>query len=220
MPELNFQIEGAEAVPYAASPQLNLKIRITDADPQCEIHNVLLQCQIQIEPARRRYVPAEQEKMRDLFGAPSRWSQTLRPLLWSNSSIVVPSFKGDILANVPVPCTFDFNVAATKYFHGLQDGEAPICILFSGTVFYATDQGLVHVAKISWDREVNYRLPVSVWKEMMDMYYPNAAWLCLQRDVFDQIYRYKVDRGIPTWEKAIEGLLEGAGANDMRKAGV
>lgn len=220
MPELNFQIEGAEAVPYAAAPQLNLKLRVGCADPQIAIHNILLQCQIQIEPARRHYQPQEQDKLRDLFGAPSRWGQTLRQMLWANSSIVVPSFQGEAAAKIPLPCTFDFNVAVTKYLYGLQDGEVPVCVLFSGTIFYANENGQLQIAKIPWDREVNYRLPISTWKEMMDMYYPNAAWLCVQRDVFDQIYRYKIERGIPTWDQALQNLLTSAEENELRKAAV
>lgn len=210
MPDLNFQIEHAEAVPYAATPLLHLKTRIRNADPHFEIQSVLLQCQIQIEPARRSYVSAEHTQLRELFGAPARWGQTLRPILWANSQVAVSSFRGNVLADIPVPCTFDFNVAATKYLYGLENGEIPICILFSGTIFYSTEEGLLHVAKIPWDREVNYSLPVSVWKKMIDMYYPNTAWLCLQRDVFDQIYKYKVDRAIITWEQTIESLLAGA----------
>jgi hypothetical protein len=41
----------------------------------------------------------------------------------------------------------------------------------------------------------------------MDAYYPNLACLHLRRDVFDRLYRYKIERGIPTWEAALEGLL-------------
>lgn len=217
MPDLSFQIETSEAVPYAATPLLCLKTRITCADPLLEIHNILLQCQIQLEPTRRRYSPEEQVKLNDLFGAPARWGQTLKPILWAISNVVVPRFQRDTVADVPLPCTFDFNVAATKYLYGLETGEVPICVLFSGTVFYADDEGSVRIGKIPWDREVNYRLPVRVWKEMMDIYYPNAAWLCLQKDVFDGLYRYKVERGIPTWEQAIESMLTSAKLS--RKAG-
>jgi len=220
MPQLNFQIEGAEAVPYAAAPQINLKVRVQTSEPQLTVHNVLLQCQIQIEPARRRYQPEEQDKLRDLFGAPSRWGQTLRQMLWANASVVIPPFQDSNVVDVPLPCTFDFNVAVTKYLYGLQDGDVPICVLFSGTIFYANESGQLQVAKIPWDREANYRLPIRVWKEMMDAYYPNAAWLCLPRDTFDQIYRYKIDRGILTWEQVLLNLLASAEENDLRKAGV
>jgi len=111
------------------------------------------------------------------------------------------------VVDLPVPCTFDFNVASTKYFHGLADGEVPLNFLFNGTVFYADGNGALQVAPIPWDKETSFRLPVKAWKEMMDIYYPNSAWLCLRRDVFEQLYQYKVDNGIPTWEQVLEKIL-------------
>ncbi len=129
--------------------------------------------------------------------------------------MVVPSFTGSTLVDLPVPCTFDFNVAATKYFAGLEDGEVPLNLLFSGTVFYASDDDSLQIAQIPWDKEARYRLPVEVWKQMMDLYYPNSAWLCLRKDVFDRLYRFKVRQGIPTWEQALEAILPGG--RDARK---
>src|SRR5262249_55885777 len=164
MPELTFSISGVEAPPHAATPLLLLKIRICCGEPHLQIQNVLLQCQIQIEPVRRRYLPDEQDKLLDLFGSPSRWSQTLRALLWANSTVVVPGFQGETLAAVPLPCTFDFNIAATKYLYSLEDGDVPLSVLFSGTVFYANQDGRLQLARIPWSSEANYRLPVRAWK--------------------------------------------------------
>jgi hypothetical protein len=45
----------------------------------------------------------------------------------------------------------------------------------------------------------------------MDHYYPNSAWLCLRKDVFDRLYEYKRQRGLPTWEQALESLLPSEG---------
>ena len=94
-----------------------------------------MRCQIQLEVTRRRYTAEDQEKLRDLFGEPDRWGQTLRNLLWTHVNVNVPPFQETTVVDLPVPCTFDFNVAATKYFHGLGDGEVPLCLMFSGTVF-------------------------------------------------------------------------------------
>jgi hypothetical protein len=207
LPELSFQIEGSEAVPYAAVPLLSVKLRITNQPPQQAIHSLILRCQVQIEPSRRRYVSAEQADLKDLFGEPERWGRTVRPLLWMNTSLSVPGFSGSTMADLQLPCSFDFNVAATKYFHALQDGEVPLCVLFSGTVFYNESDGPLQVTQIPWDREANYRLPVATWRQMMDMHYPNAAWLCLQRDALERLYQYKVLHGIPTWEEALERLI-------------
>jgi hypothetical protein len=207
VPDLQFQIEGAEAVPYAAVPMLALKLRITNSVHDEPVHTLALRCQVQIEPIRRRYAPGEQEKLLDLFGEPERWSRTVRSMLWMNISISIPAFTGSTVVDLQLPCTFDFNIATTKYFHALDAGNIPLCILFSGTVFYCGQDNALQVAQIPWDREVNYRLPIALWKQMMDIYYPNSAWLHLERDVFDRLYRYKVRHGIPTWEQMLDKLV-------------
>ncbi|WP_348268040.1 DUF6084 family protein [Edaphobacter paludis] len=207
MPELHFEIEGAEAVPHAAMPLIALKLRITNFPAAEAIHAITLRCQVQIEPAKRRYVPNEQEKLLDLFGTPERWARTVKPLLWMNTSVAIPRFTGEVLVNLELPCTFDFNVAATKYFHALDSGDIPVAVMFSGTLFYEGLDGALQISQVPWDREASYRLPVSVWKEMMEMHYPNSAWLCLRRDTFEQLYNYKVRHGLPTWEQAIARAL-------------
>jgi len=207
MPDLSFTVEGADVVPFAIAPTLGLKLRITNADPDEAIHTVALRCQIQIDVTRRRYTAEEQASMRDLFGEPARWSQTLRTLLWTHVSAVVPGFAGSTVAELPIHCTFDFNVALTKYVEGLTSGEIPLNLLFSGTVFYAGHDEVLQVAPISWEKEARFSLPVKVWRGMMDAYYPNTAWLNLRRDVFDRLYQYKTQHGIPTWEQALESML-------------
>jgi hypothetical protein len=207
MPDLSFQVEKAESQRFTAAPTLLFKLRIANATPNETIHSVALRCQIQLEVTRRQYTADDQNQLRDLFGEAERWSQTLKTMLWTHASVVAPAFQDTAVVDVPVHCTFDFNVAATKYFHGLADGEVPLNFLFSGTVFYADEDGALQVAPIPWDKEAHFRLPVKAWHEMMDIYYPNSAWLCLRRDVFERIYRYKVERGIPTWEQALESML-------------
>jgi hypothetical protein len=208
MPDLRFQIDAAEVVSYAAAPTLALKLQIRNSSAGESIHTVALRCQIQLEVTRRRYSTEEQLHMRDLFGDPDRWSQTLRSMLWTHVNLVVPGFEGQsTTVDLEIPCTFDFNVAATKYFEGLADGDIPLHILFSGTVFYATQDSQLQVAPISWEQETRFTLPLKIWREMMDIYYPNNAWLSLRRDVFDRLYLYKVQHGIPTWEQALERML-------------
>src|SRR4051794_27144505 len=92
--ELDFTVTGAEAVPFAASPTLALKLRVTSRDPEAQIHSVILRSQIQIEATRRKYAVSEQERLIDLFGTPARWGQTLRSMLWTNVQTVVPPFSG------------------------------------------------------------------------------------------------------------------------------
>ncbi len=207
MPDLNFLVLGAAPLPFAASPQLGFKLEIVNDKADEAIQTVVLRCQIMIEATRRHYNAEEQERLRDLFDEPSRWSQTLRTMLWTHASVIVSPFTGKTTVDLPVECTFDFNIAATKYFAGLEGGEVPVLLQFSGTIFYINESGALQVAQISWSKETKYRLPVRVWKEMMEIYYPNSGWLQLRRDVFDRLYQYKVRRGIPTFEQALESIL-------------
>jgi hypothetical protein len=80
--------------------------------------------------------------------------------------------------------------------------------MFSGTVFYTRGSENLQAAPISWDKEARFSLPVKAWRDMMDTYYPNSAWLRVRRDIFDRLYEYKVRHGIPTWEQALERMLE------------
>ena len=208
MPDLGFVIEGAEVAKFSAAPQIAFKLRLTNNKPAETIQSVALRGQIQIEVTRRGYKAEDQKQLRDLFGEPDRWSQTLRSLLWTHVSVNVPPFQGETVVDLPVPCTFDFNVGTTKYFYGLSDGDVPLCVQFSGTVFYSKEGSPMQVAPISWDKEARFSLPVKVWRDMMDTYYPGSAWICLRRDVFERVYQYKVRHGIPTWEQTLESMLE------------
>jgi hypothetical protein len=207
MPDLQLTVESVEVVQYAAAPLLGFKVRIVNNSSDEVVHTVALRAQILIEASRRKYDATEQSRLLDLFGEPDRWGQTLRSMLWTHASVVVPGFTGSVLADVPVPCTFDFNIAATKYFHGVTSGDLPLCFQFSGTVFYMSEDETLQVAPISWDKESKYRLPVKVWKDLMDAHYPNSAWLSLRRDAFEKLQQFKMREGIPTWEEALDRAL-------------
>jgi hypothetical protein len=210
MPDLDFRVESVAAISYAAAPSLSFKVRVRNADLEEVIHSIALRAQIQIEATRRHYSAGEQVRLSDLFGEPARWGQTLKTMLWTQVAVNVPPFQGETNVEIPVPCTFDFNVASTKYFHGLREGDLPLNFLFSGTAFYRGEQDELQVAPISWEKEAKFRLPLKIWKQMIDEYYPNTAWLCLRRDAFDRLYEYKVRNGIPTWEEVIERIFQNA----------
>jgi hypothetical protein len=206
VPDLDFGIEGAEVLEFAAAPSLLFKLRIDNLEEE-PIRSVALNTQIRIAATQRHYETAEQERLLELFGEPHRWGNTLRSLLWTHTVLQVPQFAGSTVIDMPVPCTYDLEVVAAKYFYALEDGEVPLEFLFSGTVYYAGEGGRLQIARISWEKEAEFRLPVRVWKEMMERYFPNSAWIRLHKDAFDQLYDYKVRMGLPTWEAAVEALL-------------
>jgi len=207
MPDLDFKITGVEPGAHGMTPLLNFTVEVTNSPPNETIHSVILQSQIQIVAAQRRYAAGEKEKLTDLFGAPERWGDTLRARLWALTNTSVRSFSGSTTAVLTVPCTYDLNVMATKYFYALEEGEVPLLFLFSGTIFYEAEGGRFQVQQISWNKECAYKIPVRVWKDLMDYHYPNSAWLSLNREVFDRLYAYRRRHGCATWETTIEKLL-------------
>ena len=210
MSDLAFRVLDARPEPYAAVPTLGFRVAIEESDPE-PVHCVALRCQVRIQPQRRRYSGEEQSRLVDLFGDAPRWGETLKPFLWTHVSAMVGGFERSTELSLPVACSYDFDVAAAKYLHGLDAGEIPLLFLFSGTVFSRGRGGGLQVSQIAWDRESSYGLPVAAWRATMDLYFPNGGWLRLQRETIDALLRFKGARGLTSFDEAIELLLRGRG---------
>jgi hypothetical protein len=195
---------------YAAAPTMVFRLRITESSG-VRVHAIALRCQIRIEPARRRYTAAEAERLLELFGETPQWADSLKPMQFASVGAMVPSFTGSTEVDVPVACTYDFEVAAAKYFHGLADGEIPMLLLFSGTAFRRTDDGRFEVGQVPWSLESRYRVPVAVWRDLMDRFFPGSGWIRMRADTIDALQRYKARGALPTWEDAVAALLKQAG---------
>ena len=204
--ELSFAVDGAAPMEYAAVPTLGVRVRLESAAP-VPIRSVLLDTQIQIAARLRSYGAAEQERLLDLFGTPERWRDTLRTLPWTRLTVVVPSFNGSTVVELPVVCTYDLEVAAAGYFGALDGGEVPLELLFSGTVFYAGADGRLQAERIAWTKEATYALPVGVWRETMDRHFPGSAWLRLSRDCYDRLRAYRARNALASWDDAMAALL-------------
>jgi len=216
MPDLDFKVFGVEAAQRGLTPLLHFKTEIVNRTPAEKIQSVMLHAQIQVQSAQRAYSATEKEKLRELFGRPEDWGQTLRNKLLAHANCIVSGFADRIDAMLVVPCTFDLNVAATKYFYALEDGEVPLLFLFSGTVFYCDADSRLQIQQISWEKEASWRMPVEVWREMMDRHYPNTAFMWLERGVFDRLYKFKRDHGFATWEQAMDRLLDSQNGADAK----
>jgi hypothetical protein len=211
MPDLTFEVISAEVAPYSVIPMLIFKMRIVNAFENERIENINLKSQIMLAVTKRRYNTEEKTKLEELFGKPERWGETLRTFLWTHVITVVPRFTGSTIVDLPVPCSYDFEVVSTKYFNALEDGEIPLNFLFSGTIFYKGEEGNLQIGQISWSKEADYRLPVTLWKEAIETSFPNSAWIRLRKDVFDQLYQYKITNGLITWEEVLERLMQTSG---------
>ena len=208
MAELVFDCLGAHADRYAVAPSMAFTLRISDTSGQ-RVEAIALRCQIRIEPSRRRYSAAEAERLNDLFGETQRWAETLRPLQFTNVAIMVPRFTGSIELDLPVMLSYDLEIGSTRYFAGLDDGEIPLLLLFSGTVFGMTD-GRLQAQQVPWSKEAAYRLPISIWREAVDAHFPNSAWIKMSRHTLDELQRFKTRTALPTWDATIQALLAAA----------
>jgi len=212
MPELVFDCVGVSADRYAVGPTLVFRLRIAETTG-ATISAIALRCQIRIEPTRRRYSATEEDALEDLFGHRSRWGDTLKPLQLTFVTQMVPGFTGSTEIDLSVPCSYDLEVAAGKYFAGLEGGNIPLLLLFSGTVFSKGETGF-SVAQVPWDKEERCPLPVTTWREMMDMYFPGSGWLRLDSETLDALGRFKASRALLSFDDAVQRLLKEAGAAD------
>ncbi len=210
VPELRFAVLGASSLEYAAVPTLKFELQI-EAEGGLPIRSVLLDVQIQIAARQRGYDPAVQDRLLELFGTPERWSTTLRTLPWLRTTLVVPPFTERTTVDLLVPCTYDLEVTASRYFAALKDGVVPLELLFSGSVFFTAATGALQTARIAWDNEVDYRLPVAVWRETMDRHFRGSAWLRLGEESFDRLCTYKARHAFESWEATIDALLDSEG---------
>jgi len=205
-PALRFVVRGVTPVAPAAVPTLEFAVAIDSGETV--IRSILLDVQIQIAARQRDYADEADAGLEELFGTRDRWGSTLRTLPWTRTTVVVPPFTGATTTHVGVPCTYDLEVTAARYFASLRDGEVPLEFLFSGSVFYAVAGGQLQTTRIGWDRDVDYRLPVAVWRAMMERHYPQSAWLRLGSDTLTRLSAYRAEHALTGWDATLLRLLE------------
>ena len=205
MADVSFTVVDVVPEKYAVAPCLLARVRIEEATGE-RVHALALRAQIRIEPQRRRYDDTEEQALLDLFGDRSRFAETLRPFAWLHASTVAQGFTESTEIDLPLPCTYDFEVSGTTYLHALRDGEIPLLFLFSGTVFTRGATGF-SVAQVPWDCEARFRLPVTVWRDLMESYFPGTEWLRMRRDSVEALAHYRHVRGLTSWDDVIATLL-------------
>ncbi len=208
LPELAFEVVDADRVGHTAVPTLCFVLRI-DSVGGVPIRSILLDTQIRIAARRRAYDPSTHDRLFELFGAPADWGTNLSSLLWTRTTTIVPPFDGSARVELHVPCTYDLEVAASRYLDALDGGDVPLELMFSGTVFYATAAGLLQTVRIPWSHEAGYRMPVALWRETMAAHFPDSAWLRIDKEHYDRLAAFRSRNALPTWEAALDALLPG-----------
>ncbi|MFJ6215400.1 DUF6084 family protein [Streptomyces sp. NPDC092296] len=212
-PDLTFTVTGARPAPFTAVPTLDFQLAIarTGGGP---VRSVLLTTVVRIAPARRRHDRATQERLAEVFGTPERWAQGIRPLSWAQTTTVVPPFDERTTVVLPVPCGHDIELAVTKYFRAVQEGDVPLDFLFSGTVFHSAADGRLRTAQISWAKDTTYRLPAALWQETTRCHGADGGWVRLSRDCYDRLDAYRAQHALSGWDETARALL------DLDRAGI
>lgn len=208
---ITFAVLDIRPEPYAVTPMLSARVGIAALTDE-PVHAIALRAQVRIEPYRRRYTDEEGAGLLDLFGPRERWHDTQRSFLWIHCATMVPGFSGGAEVDLPLQCTYDLEVAGSKYLHALRTGAAPLLFLFSGTVFTKGTTGFA-VQQVPWDREDKVDMPVTVWHDLMAAHFPNTDWLRLSRDTLDELSAYKARHGMLDYDEAVAGLLAGQKEN-------
>jgi hypothetical protein len=200
----------ARPVRHAATPTLTLDLQVSEPSGR-PVYMIALTIQVMIDPARRSYDEATRERLLELFGPPERWGVTTRSLVWTQLDVLVPAFTGTTTVTVPLACSYDQELAAAKYLYSLPDGEAPLALHFNGTIYYPADDGGLQMVLVPWNKSIDFRMPVSVWRETVEHYYPGTAWLALRADTLERLQRAKLTRGLATLDACVRALLKEEG---------
>jgi hypothetical protein len=200
-----FEVLDVVPTPYAAAPELTAHLQITESSG-LQVHAIALRCQVRIEPQRRGYAAEDETGLRALFGDRERWSQTLKPFQWMQCHTTVQGFTGETVAELSLPCTYDFDVTGSRYLHAVGAGTVPLTLLFSGTVFTRGEHGF-GVQQVPWDSEARYDLPVEVWRQLIATYFPRQGWVRLEHDVLAALGDYRARHGLVSWEETVTRLL-------------
>ena len=208
-PWLSFDVSGVSVVEHAAAPTLSFSLDIEDRSGR-PVFVAALTVQIHLEPIKRGYDDDTRERLAELFGEPGRWATTARRMVWSTEPVLVNAFTGSTTVEVPVLCNYDLELAATRYFSALPDGEVPLIWFFNGSVYYQADDERLQIVQIPWDTAAEYRMPVATWREMIERHYPDRGWVALDSGTVDRLGRLKAARGNHTIDQTVGELLDEA----------
>ncbi|HET9073705.1 MAG TPA: DUF6084 family protein [Solirubrobacteraceae bacterium] len=202
-----FAVLGARPVRHAAVPMFSLDLQVSESTGTA-VYMIALRIQLMLEPARRDYDDATRERLLELFGPPERWAVTTRSLVWTRLDVLVPAFSTSTVLSVPIPCSYDMELAAVKYLHALPDGGVPLALHFNGTIYYPAQDGRMQMVLVPWASSVDFRLPVAVWRETVEHYYPNTGWIAVRSETLAELTRVKLARGLATFDDCVRSLLE------------
>jgi hypothetical protein len=207
IPQPEFAIASAAHTAYAAAPTMVFAAVATEPS-SIEIQSIALSAQMMIDPARRGYDPETRERLAELFGPPASWTPSTQGLALARVSAQISAFTGTTTFPIELPCTYDLEVAATKYFYALPDGFVPLSFHFSGTIFYPGHDGRLQVTPVPWSSTAQFQLPVATWRAMIAEHYPGGGWIRISDETLSRLNARRAEQGLPSFDACVERLLD------------
>jgi hypothetical protein len=206
-PEPSFEITGAAHIPFTAAPTMLFSATVTDPSGFA-VQSIALTIQVMIDPAKRGYDDETRVRLQELFGPPASWAPATSGLAWARVATTVPGFQGATSFGIEVPCTYDLEVAAAKYFYSVSDGEIPLSFHFNGNIFFYGASERLQVMPVSWTCSAQYKLPISVWRAMIAEHFPGGGWIRVSDETLRRLNDRRGQRGLASFDAAIEELLD------------
>jgi Family of unknown function (DUF6084) len=209
VPAPEFAVTGAAHLPFAATPTMRFEAAVTEPEGVA-VQSIALTAQVMIDPARRGYDPETRERLAELFGPPSSWAPSTSGLAWARVAAAVPGFTGSATFAMEVPCTYDLEVAAAKYFYAVQDGLVPLSFHFNGNVFYRGDEPThpLMVVPVTWSSTAQYSMPIATWRAMIAEHYPGGGWIRVGDETLAALNDRRGARGLSSFDACVRELLE------------
>jgi len=207
--ELRLEVLGAAVEQHAFAPAIALRLRVTERSG-APVAAMALRAQVRVEPQLRPYTAQERDRLVEMFGPAFQWGDSLKPFTWTQLSTTIGRFEQSTDFELALPCSYDVEVAGTPYLVALEQGEIPLLLLFSGTLFGTGPAGMV-VEPVPWHLEARFGLPVATWRQAMDRFFPGTRWIRLSTEAADALGAFKARQALPTWDQAVELLLKQAG---------
>lgn len=205
-PDPEFTVVGARAEEYAASPTVVFSLRVREPSER-EIYTIALSVRILVDPTGRSYNEEAREALFDLFGPAEHMAASMQSLVWGQVGVLAPSFTGEETFDVSVPCTYDLEVATSKYFASLPDGVAPLDFHFNGTILYSGEDDRLQIVHVPWRCTARYRMPVAVWRQAVDASFAQTGWIRLHDETLARLRRRQAERGAPSFDALVAELL-------------
>ena len=147
---------------------------------------------------------------------PADWGTTLRTLLWTRTTLVVPPFTRRHARRPAVPCTYDLEVVGVALLRRARGrrGAARVPVQRQRLL-----RGRGRAAADGADRRGSARprtgCRCAVWRETMERYFRGTAWVRLRKDALRPARRVQGARTrCRRWEDALDALLAEEASRD------